>query len=179
MDSISKENDIQVNDQIRAREVRVIDSEGNQLGIMSLKEALRSAQEAKLDLVKIVPNANPPVCKLMDYGKYKYEQSKREKEAKKKQKVINVKEIRMNPNIDDHDLQVRARNAIRFLEDGDKVKVSIKFRGREITHTKLGEEVLGRMAEATKDVGIVEKKPRVEGRNMVMIISPKQNGIKE
>ncbi len=174
VDSISKENDIQVNDQIRAREVRVIDSEGNQLGIMSLKEALRSAQEAKLDLVKIVPNANPPVCKLMDYGKYKYEQSKREKEAKKKQKVINVKEIRMNPNIDDHDLRVRARNAIRFLEDGDKVKVSIKFRGREISHTKLGEEVLSKVAEATKDVGVVEKKPQVEGRNMVMIISPKQ-----
>ncbi|WP_422445445.1 translation initiation factor IF-3 [Thermoanaerobacterium sp. DL9XJH110] len=172
---MSKERDIQVNHEIKAREVRVIDSNGQQLGIMSLKEALRIAQERQLDLVKVASDAKPPVCKIMDYGKYKYEQSKREKEARKNQKIINIKEIRMNPTIEEHDFQVRVRNALRFLKDGDKVKVTIKFRGREITHTQLGEEVLKKMAENVKEVGFIEKSPQIEGRNMVMIISPKQN----
>ncbi|MCR4432049.1 MAG: translation initiation factor IF-3 [Tepidanaerobacteraceae bacterium] len=170
---------MQVNHEIKAKEVRVIDSNGQQIGIMSLKEALRHAQEAQLDLVKIVPDAKPPVCKIMDYGKFKYEQSKREKEAKKNQKIINIKEIRMNPNIEEHDFQVRVRNAQRFLKDGDKVKVTIKFRGREITHTKLGEEVLRRMAENVEEFGFIEKQPLIEGRNMVMVLSPKQNKAKE
>lgn len=180
MDSISKKDkDVQVNHEIRAREVRLIGADGKQLGIFSLKEALRHAQEAKLDLVRIASNARPPVCKVMDYGKYKYEQSKREKEARKNQKVINVKEIRMNPNIDDHDFQVRVRNAKRFLKDGDKVKVTIRFRGRQMAHTKLGEEVLNRMAESISEIGIVEKRPRMEGRNMIMFLSPKLTTARE
>lgn len=146
---------------------------------MSLKDALRHAQEAQLDLVKVASNAKPPVCKIMDFGKYKYEQSKREKEARKKQKVINVKEIRMNPTIDEHDFQVRLKNAIKFLTDGNKVKVSIRFRGRQMSHTELGKEVLNRMAEQIKEVGVVEKPPKMEGRNMVMTISPKQTKTKE
>ncbi|HHW04110.1 MAG TPA: translation initiation factor IF-3 [Thermoanaerobacterales bacterium] len=179
MNSISKEKEIQVNHEIKAKEVRVIDPNGQQLGIMSLKEALRHAQEAQMDLVKIVPDAKPPVCKIMDYGKFKYEQSKREKEARKNQRVINIKEIRMNPNIEEHDFQVRVKNALRFLKDGDKVKVTIKFRGREITHTKLGEDVLKKMADSVQEVGYIEKQPLIEGRNMVMILSPKQNKTKE
>ncbi|RKL61541.1 translation initiation factor IF-3 [Thermoanaerobacteraceae bacterium SP2] len=179
MNSISKEKEIQVNHEIKAREVRVIDPNGQQLGIMSLKEALRHAQEAQLDLVKIVPDAKPPVCKIMDYGKFKYEQSKREKEARKNQRIINIKEIRMNPNIEEHDFQVRVKNARRFLKDGDKVKVTIKFRGREITHTKLGEEVLKKMADSVQEIGFIEKQPLIEGRNMIMVLSPKQNKAKE
>ncbi|WP_370642609.1 translation initiation factor IF-3 [Tepidanaerobacter sp. GT38] len=168
-----------MNHEIKAREVRVIGPDGKQLGIMPLKDALRHAQEAQLDLVKVASDAKPPVCKIMDYGKYKYEQSKREKEARKNQKVINVKEIRMNPTIDDHDFQVRLKSAIKFLQDGNKVKVSIKFRGRQMTHTKLGEDVLNKMIEQTKELGVVEKPPVIEGRNMVMILSPKQTKTKE
>lgn len=177
--SISRDKEMQVNLEIKAREVRVIDPNGKQLGIMPFRDALRIAQEAQLDLVKMASDARPPVCKIMDYGKHKYEQSKREKEARKNQKVIDVKEIRMSPNIDDHDFQVRTRNAIKFLKAGDKLKVTIRFRGREITHAKLGEELLGNMAECIKDYGIVEKRPRIEGRNMVMFVSPKQNTAKE
>jgi len=179
VNSISKDKDPQVNHEIKAREVRVIGPDGKQLGIMPLKDALRQAQEAQLDLVKVASNAKPPVCKIMDFGKYKYEQSKREKEARKNQKVINIKEIRMNPTIDEHDFQVRLKNALKFLKDGDKVKVSIKFRGRQMTHTKLGEEVLNKMAEHIKELGVVEKPPKMEGRNMVMILSPKQTKTKE
>jgi translation initiation factor IF-3 len=179
VNSISKEKEIQVNHEIKAREVRVIDSEGRNLGIMSLKDALRRAQESHLDLVRVASGATPPVCKIMDYGKYKYEQSKREKEARKNQKIINMKEIRMNPNIDEHDFQVRVKNAIRFLKDGNKVKASIKFRGREITHTTLGEKVLKQMADCVKELGVIEKMPQIEGRNMIMIISPRQNTSKE
>lgn len=176
--SISKKKELQVNHEIRAREVRVINPKGDQLGVMPINKALQAAQDMRLDLVK-VSNSKPPVCKIMDYGKYRYEQNKREKEAKKKQRVINVKEIRMNPNIEDHDFQVRVKNATRFLKNGDKVKVSIKFRGREITHSKLGEELLERMAESVKDLGFVEKRPKVEGRNMSMVISPKDIKAKE
>ena len=179
MNSISKERDIQVNHEIRAREVRVIGADGTQLGIMPIREALREAQDVQLDLVRVASNAKPPVCKIMDYGKFKYEQSKREKEARKKQRVINVKETRMNPNIDEHDFLVRARKTLKFLENGDKVKASIRFRGREISHAKLGEEVLKKLADFVKEVAFVEKPPRVEGRNMVMILSPRQNTAKE
>lgn len=145
---------------------------------MDLKKGLQAAYDMRLDLVKM-SNSKPPVCKIMDYGKYRYEQNKREKEAKKKQKVINVKEIRMSPNIEEHDFQVRVNNATRFLKKGDKVKVSIKFRGREITHSKIGKELLQKMAQSVKDLGFVEKRPRVEGRNMFMVISPKEIKAKE
>ena len=177
--SKDKDKDIQVNHEIKAREVRLIGPDGKQLGIMPLKDALRYAQEAQLDLVKIASNAKPPVCKIMDFGKYKYEQSKREKEARKNQKVISIKEIRMNPTIDDHDFQVRLKSAVKFLKDGNKVKVSIKFRGRQMIHTKLGEDVLNKMVEHIQEVGIVEKPPTMEGRNMVMVLSPKQTKTKE
>ena len=179
MKSISKDKDIQVNHEIKAREVRLIGPDGKQLGIMPLKEALRHAQEAQLDLVKVASNAKPPVCKIMDFGKYKYEQSKREKEARKNQKVINIKEIRMNPTIDEHDFQVRLKNTLKFLKEGNKVKVSIRFRGRQMTHTQLGEEVLNKMIELTQELGVVEKPPKMEGRNMVMVLSPKQTKTKE
>ena len=179
VNSISKDKDIQVNHEIKAREVRLIGPDGKQLGIMPLKEALRHAQEAQLDLVKVASNAKPPVCKIMDFGKYKYEQSKREKEARKNQKVINIKEIRMNPTIDEHDFQVRLKNTLKFLKEGNKVKVSIRFRGRQMTHTQLGEEVLNKMIELTQELGVVEKPPKMEGRNMVMVLSPKQTKTKE
>lgn len=163
-----------INEQIKDKEIRVIDSNGEQIGIMPIKKALKLAQEKQLDLVKVAPQAKPPVCRIMDYGKYKYEQSKKEKEARKKQKIINIKEIRMSPKIEEHDFQVRVRNAQRFINDGDKVKVTIRFRGREIAHTDLGQEVLEKMAEELRDIALVEKKPKVEGKNMVMILSPKQ-----
>lgn len=167
--------DFRINEEIRAREVRVVDNEGNQLGIMSGRDALRLAEERQLDLVEIAPQAKPPVCRIMDFGKYKYEQSKRDKEAKKKQRIISVKEIKMRPNIEDHDFQVKARNAVRFLKDGDKVKASIMFRGREIVHTKLGQQLLIRLAEEIKEFATVERQPKLEGKNMIMILAPKQD----
>ncbi|WP_188647842.1 translation initiation factor IF-3 [Marinithermofilum abyssi] len=170
---MSKEQQ-QVNEAIRAREVRLIDAQGNQLGIKPLREALRLAQEAELDLVNVAPQAKPPVCRIMDYGKYRYEQSKREKEARKKQKTIQVKEIRFSPSIEEHDVQTKLRNVKKFLKKGDKVKLSIRFRGREITHQELGRSILDRMAEEVKDLGEVERKPKLEGRHMIMILSPKQ-----
>ncbi len=171
MNKISK--DLTVNEQIKHREVRVIDTDGKQIGIMDIQKALKLAKSKQLDLVQVAPKANPPVCRIMDYGKYKYEQSKKEKEAKKKQKVINVKELRMSPNIEEHDLQVRIKNARRFLKEGNKVKVTIRFRGREITHNSLGKEVLENLAESVRDLAVIEKKPKLEGRNMIMILAPK------
>ncbi|MCL6638249.1 MAG: translation initiation factor IF-3 [Firmicutes bacterium] len=167
--------DFRINEEIRVREVRVVDSEGNQLGIMPVREALRLAEERQLDLVEIAPQAKPPVCRIMDIGKYKYEQSKREKEAKKKQKIISVKEVKLRPNIEDHDFEVKARNAVRFLKDGDKVKATIIFRGREIVHTQLGQQLLQRLAEYVKDISTVERQPKLEGKNMIMILAPKQD----
>ncbi|MCS5695549.1 translation initiation factor IF-3 [Desulfofundulus thermocisternus] len=164
-----------MNEEIRAREVRVVDPSGNQLGVMSLREALRLAEEHQLDLVEIAPQARPPVCRLMDYGKYKYEQSKREKEARKKQRVINIKEVKLRPSIEEHDFQVKVRNAARFLKEGDKVKATIMFRGREIMHTQLGHQLLLRLAEQVKDLSIIERQPRLEGKNMVMILAPRQD----
>ncbi|OPY58595.1 MAG: Translation initiation factor IF-3 [Pelotomaculum sp. PtaU1.Bin035] len=166
--------DFRINEEIRAREVRVIDSEGTQLGIMSSREALRLAEERQLDLVEVSAAAKPPVCRIMDIGKYKYEQSKREKEAKKKQKVISIKEVKLRPNIEDHDFNVKAKSAIRFLKDGDKVKATIIFRGREIVHTQLGQKLLIRLAEHLHEVSTVERQPKLEGKNMIMILAPKQ-----
>ena len=170
---ISKEN--QINEEIRDREVRVIDNDGSQLGIMPTSEALRLAAEKKLDLVNVSPSAKPPVCKILDYGKYRYEMQKREKEAKKKQKVTQVKEIRVSTFIEKHDLQVKANNAAKFLKDGDKVKVSLRFRGREKGYANVGEEVMNTFAEAISEVGVIEKKPMLEGRSMIMILAPKNN----
>jgi translation initiation factor IF-3 len=162
-----------INEKIKAKDVRVVGTEGEQLGIMLLEEALRLAQEKNLDLVNIAPQAKPPVCRIMDFGKYKYEQRKRDKEARKKQRSITVKEVKMRPNIESHDFRVKARNCIRFLEDGDKVKVSIVFRGREITHPELGNRLCLQLAKELENVSIVEKEPRIEGRNMVMILAPR------
>ncbi|MCL6634907.1 MAG: translation initiation factor IF-3 [Peptococcaceae bacterium] len=166
--------DFRINEEIRAKEVRVVDGDGTQLGIMSFRDALRLAEEKQMDLVEIAPTAKPPVCKIMDYGKYKYEQSKREKEARKKQRTVSVKEVKLRPNIEDHDFEVKARNTIRFLKDGDKVKATIIFRGREIVHTQLGQQLLKRLAEQVKDYSTVERQPKLEGKNMIMILAPKQ-----
>lgn len=164
-----------MNEQIRAKEVRVIDPEGNQLGIMSLRDALREAAERNLDLVAMSMTAKPPVCRIMDFGKYRFEQGKREKEARKNQKIITVKEVKVRPNIEEHDFQVKLKNARRFLENGDKVKATVMFRGREITHPENGQKLLLRLAKEVEDIGNVERVPKVEGRNMIMILTPKAN----
>jgi len=166
-------SDLMVNEQIRDKEVRLIDVDGTQLGVVNAKEAQRMANERNLDLVKIVPNANPPVCKIIDYGKYKFEQTKREKEAKKKQKVINVKEVRLSPNIGEHDLNTKIKQAEKFLKNGDKVKVTIRFRGREMAHTQVGKEILDEIAKTLSEVGTIDKPAKMEGRNMVMYLMSK------
>lgn len=140
---------------------------------MSSRAALQLAQEKQLDLVEIAPSAKPPVCKIMDYGKFKFEQSKREKENKKKQRVVNIKEVKLRPNIEDHDFNVKLKNAIRFLKDGDKVKATIMFRGRQVVHADLGEKLLRRMCDELKELANVERQPKLEGRNMIMILAPK------
>lgn len=165
--------DHQINEEIRDKEIRLISDSGEQMGVMSAAAALQIAEERDLDLVKIAPGSNPPVCKLMDYGKYRFEQSKRDKEAKKNQRVIEVKEIRMSPSIGDNDFNVKLRNGQKFLADGDRVKVSVRFRGREMAHTNLGEELLKRFADACSEIAAVDKNPKLEGRNMAMFLSPK------
>ena len=164
--------ELQINEGIRAKEVRLIGADGEQIGIVSINEALDAARQADLDLVNIAPNAKPPVCKVIDYGKYRYEAIKREKEAKKKQKVINVKELRLSPNIDTHDLEVKANKANNFLRKGDRVKVTVRFRGRELGHTSIGKDVLNDFADLTSENGIIDKKPTMEGRSMVMFLAP-------
>jgi translation initiation factor IF-3 len=164
---------LQVNEQIRDREVRLIDVNGEQLGIMSAKEAQKIAYERQLDLVKVAPQAKPPVCRIMDYGKYKYEMNKKEREARKNQKVVNIKEVRLSPTIEEHDLNVKKRNAEKFLNNGDKVKVSIRFRGRQLSHAEIGQEIMERFARDLEDLAVIEKKPKLEGKNMIMIIAPK------
>lgn len=166
---------MRINDEIRVKEVRLTSADGEQLGIVATKDALRMAQEKEQDLVEIAPNAKPPVCRIMDFGKFKYEQSKREKEARKKQKVISVKEVKIRPNIEDHDLEVKTKNAVKFLNEGDKVKVTLMFRGREMAHAELGRQLLTKVAEITKEIATIERHPKVEGRNMIMILAPKQD----
>ena len=166
---------MRINEEIRAREVRLVSEGGEQLGIVPLTEALHIAAEKSLDLVEIAPNAKPPVCKLMDYGKYKYEQAKREKEARKKQKVVEVKEVKLRPNIEAHDFETKARSVQRFLNSGDKVKVTIMFRGREITHPDQGQMLCLKLAEFLNEQAVIEREPKVEGRNMIMILSPVTN----
>ncbi len=164
-----------INEEIRAKELRVIDTDGTQLGVMSRDEAMNLAEEKKLDLVCIAPKAEPPVCRILDYGKYKYELQKREKEAKKKQKTTQVKEIRLSTFIEDHDIMVKAKTGAKFLKDGDKLKVSLRFRGREKDYVARGMEVMEKFAEAVSEVGTIDKKPNFEGRSLTMILTPKND----
>lgn len=164
---------MQINEQIRDAEVRVIDAEGKQIGIMSSKEAQKLADDSGLDLIKISPNANPPVCRIADYGKYRFEQAKREKEAKKNQHVVDVKEVRLGLNTDVGDFNTKVNHAMRFIKQGDKVKVSIRFRGREMGHPEIGLDAMKRFAEACADFAVVEKPAKLEGRNMLMFLAPK------
>ena len=163
-----------INEQIRDKEVRLIGSDGEQLGIMSAKEAMKLAEEAELDLVKIAPTAKPPVCKIVDYGKYKYEQIRREREAKKKQKTVEIKEIRLSPNIEENDLNTKMNNARKFLSKGNKVKVTLRFRGREMAHMQASKHILDDIATALADVAVVEKPSKVEGRSISMILAEKR-----
>ena len=167
-------SDLMINEQIRDREVRLIGEDGEQLGIMSSREAMKLAAEANLDLVKIAPTAKPPVCKIIDYGKYKYEQTRKEKEAKKKQKVIEVKEVRLSPNIDTNDLNTKMGAARKFLEKGDKVKVTLRFRGREMAHMSKSRYILEDFAKELADIAVIDKPSKVEGRSMVMFLTPKR-----
>ena len=162
-----------INEEIQATEVRLKGADGEMIGIVSLQEALEKAAEEDLDLVCIAPQAKPPVCEIKNYGKFLFEQAKKEKEAKKNQKVVNVKEIKLSPSIEAHDISYKIKNARKFLADGDKVKVSVRFRGREMNHTALGEKVLVEFGDQLIDIGTIDKKPKLEGRNMIMIVSPK------
>ena len=166
-----------MNERIRAREIRVIDDDGGQLGIMTPREALAIARERGIDLIEVAPQAQPPVCKIMDYGKFKYEQAKKEKESAKKHKQSELKGIQMFPNIEDHDFNVKVRSAIKFLEDGDKVKVTIRFKGRQITHPEFGRQQMDKVTQMVSEVGQVEKPPSMEGRMMTMILSPLKAGV--
>ncbi len=172
--SVISKNELLINEEIRDKEVRLIEADGTMIGIMATKEAQKLANSKNLDLVKIAPQAVPPVCKIMDYGKYMFELAKKEKEARKNQKIISIKEVRVSPSIEDHDFEFKVKNAYKFLKDGDKVKVSVKFRGREMHYTSIGNEILDKFAESVKDVGVVEKKPKLEGKSMIMILNPKQ-----
>ena len=163
-----------ITEQIRDREVRLIGEHGEQLGIMSARDAYKLAQEAELDLVKVAPTAKPPVCKIVDYGKYRYEQARREKEAKKKQKTIEVKEVRLSPNIDTNDLNTKQNNARKFLEKGNRVKISLRFRGREMAHMSASKHILDEFAEGLSDIAVVEKPAKLEGRSLSMILAEKR-----
>ena len=163
-----------INEQIRDREVRLIGADGAQLGIMSSREAMRLAEEAGLDLVKIAPTAKPPVCKIVDYGKFKYEQVRKEKEARKKQRTVEIKEIRLSPNIDTNDLNTKGNAARKFLTKGDKVKITLRFRGREIAHMNNSKHILDDFAKSLADIAVVEKAPKVEGRSMTMFLTEKR-----
>ena len=167
--------ELPINRQIKAREVQLIGENGEKLGVISFNEALEKAEEKNLDLVLVAPNATPVVCKIMNYGKYKFEQAKKEKEAKKKQKVQETKELRITPNIEEHDFGFKAKNAKKFIEDGNKVKITVRFRGRELNNVKMGENVLNDFAKELEDVAVVEKAPKLEGKNMFIILAKKAN----
>lgn len=167
-------SDLFINEQIRDKEVRVVGEEGEQLGVMSARDALKMAEDAGLDLVKIAPTAKPPVCKIVDYGKFKYEQTRKEKEARKKQKVIGVKEIRLSPNIDTNDLNTKMSAARKFISKGDRVKVTLRFRGREMAHMGSSRRILDDFAQALSDIAVIEKLPKVEGRSMTMFLTEKR-----
>lgn len=165
-------NELQVNEMIRDNELRIISADGEQLGVMDAKSAQKLAIESGLDLVKISPNAQPPVCKIMDFGKYKFELAKREKENRKNQKVVNIKEVQLSPSIDTNDFNTKAKQAIKFLKSGDKVRVKVRFRGRELSHSEIGKDLLDRFAQAVQEFGNVDKPAKMEGRNMIMFITP-------
>lgn len=167
--------DMMVNDGIRARELRLISGDGEQLGVKTKAEALQMAEAMNLDLVLVAPTAKPPVARIMDYGKYRFEQQKKEREARKNQKIVNTKEVRLSPTIDQNDFDTKLRNARKFLEKGDKVKASIRFKGRAITHKEIGQKVLDRLAEATTDIANVEQKAKMDGRSMFLVLAPKNN----
>ena len=168
----TRETGPRVNERIRCPEIRLIGAEGENVGVVTPERGMQLAEQAGLDLVEISPNASPPVCKIMDFGKFKYEQQKRESEARKKQKIIEVKEVKFRPNTDTHDYEVKMRNVVKFLENGDKVKVTLRFRGREMAHQNLGRELLERVAEDVKEIGKIENMPKMEGRQMIMMIGP-------
>lgn len=168
---ISKEH--LINDEIRAKEVRLVGAEGEQIGITPIREALQMAIDLNLDLVNVAPTAKPPVCRIMDYGKFRYEQQKKEKEARKNQKIVDIKEVWFRSNIEEHDFQTKLRNVIKFLKDGDKVKCSVRFRGREIAHADIGKKILDRVKEEVVELSTVERLPKLEGRSMIMILAPK------
>lgn len=170
---ISREH--QINDEIRAREVRLVGPESEQIGIKPIREALQMAIELNLDLVNVAPTAKPPVCRIMDYGKFRYEQQKKEKEARKNQKVIDIKEVWFRANIDEHDYQTKYRSVVKFLGEGDKVKASVRFRGREIAHADLGKKILDRLSNEVAEICNVERAPKLEGRSMIMILAPKSS----
>lgn len=171
----TKSNEVMINDQIKAKEVRVIDSDGSQLGILAIKDALNIAFSKDLDLVEISPNSEPPVCRVMDYGKFRFEREKKEKEQRKKQQTIDIKEIQLSCRIDTHDFETKLKHARRFLEDGNKVKVCVKFKGREMSHTAIGQEIITKFGESCTDIGVIEKMPVLDGRQMIMFINSKQN----
>ena len=162
-----------INDEIRAKEVRLVGAEGEQIGIKPFREALQMAIDLNLDLVNVAPTAKPPVCRIMDYGKFRYEQQKKEKEARKNQKIVDIKEVWFRANIEEHDYQTKLRNVVKFLKDGDKVKCSVRFRGREITHAEVGKKVLERVMQEAQELCIVERVAKLEGRSMIMILAPK------
>ncbi|EZP60519.1 translation initiation factor IF-3 [Exiguobacterium acetylicum] len=174
MEVLTISKDLLINESIRAREVRLIGADGAQLGVQSRNEALRLAEEAELDLVMVAPQATPPVCKIMDYGKYRFEMQKKDKETRKNQKVIQMKEVRLSPTIEENDFQTKFRNAKKFLENGNKVKASIRFRGRAITHSEIGRRVLERLATDLSEFGVVEQRPKMEGRSMFLVLAPKK-----
>ena len=168
-------SELMINEQIRDREIRLIGEDGEQLGIMSARDAMKLAREANLDLVQIAPTAKPPVCKIIDYGKYRYEQARREKEARKKQKTIEVKEIRLSPNIDTNDLNTKVNQARKFVSGGNKVKVAVRFRGRELAHTAVGKTILEDFAQKLSDIAVIDKPAKLEGKSMVMFLVEKRN----
>ena len=168
-------SELMINEQIRDREIRLIGEDGEQLGIMSARDAMKLAREANLDLVKIAPTAKPPVCKIIDYGKYRYEQARREKEARKKQKTIEVKEIRLSPNIDTNDLNTKVNQARKFVSGGNRVKVAVRFRGRELAHTAVGKTILEDFAQKLSDIAVIDKPAKLEGKSMVMFLVEKRN----
>ena len=168
-------SELMINEQIRDREIRLIGEDGEQLGIMSARDAMKLAREANLDLVKIAPTAKPPVCKIIDYGKYRYEQARREKDARKKQKTIEVKEIRLSPNIDTNDLNTKVNQARKFVSGGNKVKVAVRFRGRELAHTAVGKTILEDFAQKLSDIAVIDKPAKLEGKSMVMFLVEKRN----
>lgn len=170
---MSRADEPRVNNQITTQSIRLIDHTGNMLGVVAVSEALKMAENAGLDLVEISPTASPPVCKILDYGKYRYEAQKKAHEARKKQKVIQIKEIKLRPTIDKHDLEIKIRNVIGFIEEGDKVRITLRFRGREMDHTELGMQILERVQESLKDLCKIEQSPRIEGKQIVMTVAPK------